>query len=409
MLYEDRVELTLAGDTLAITESYEVRAGIVNQPAGFGLRLGHGGVLRELLASYPPNTPFALTVNGNQVQSGNTDGFAAGEATGAGQITFEGRDALALLVDSYVAAEKSFSGLTYRDLVIDVFKEIGITIQPTGGDQHPQLFSSNEANRRRMAGKEIVQVTPPAVTKDEFTIDNDIEVTLFRDPVAGTSKSIYKTVKIQIGTKWYEWLKQQLDRAGLFLWATATGDFILSAPNAAQDPAYRIIKQRRGERGVGNVVRYQYRNNIVQRYTKTVVYGRGGGRSVGRGKVRGEFVDQEMVDILGGEDRKVRTWHDHNVKTIKQAEHMARRMTAEANRDAWQLIYTVAGHSTQTQNGRRAVWVPDTVVEVDDRELGIAGNFYLETVTMNRQPDTTTTLRLMRPQDLVFATEDEEP
>jgi hypothetical protein len=46
----------------------------------------------------------------------------------------------------------------------------------------------------------------------------------------------------------------------------------------------------------------------------------------------------------------------------------------------------------------QVTWAPDTVVEADDRELGITGPFYVEDVTMRRGPETTTTLRLMKPE-----------
>jgi hypothetical protein len=47
------------------------------------------------------------------------------------------------------------------------------------------------------------------------------------------------------------------------------------------------------------------------------------------------------------------------------------------------------------------VWAPDTIVDVDDDEFGISGQFWVESVTFKRPP-TTTTLVLMRPSDLVF-------
>jgi prophage tail gpP-like protein len=97
---------------------------------------------------------------------------------------------------------------------------------------------------------------------------------------------------------------------------------------------------------------------------------------------------------------------DVNVSTDEQAEFFARRKLAESRRTGWQLTYTVAGHSTRAIGGLgRAVWTPDTVVEVEDDEFGLRDLFYIEAVDF-RRPPTTTTLTLMRTGDLVFGSDD---
>ena len=55
--------------------------------------------------------------------------------------------------------------------------------------------------------------------------------------------------------------------------------------------------------------------------------------------------------------------------------------------------------------GVRAVWTPNTVVDVQDEEFGLFGPWYLSSVTMRRGPETTTELTLMRPEDCVFLPE----
>jgi hypothetical protein len=52
------------------------------------------------------------------------------------------------------------------------------------------------------------------------------------------------------------------------------------------------------------------------------------------------------------------------------------------------------------------VIVRDTVARVIDEELGIDALLYVEDVTYRRGPQATTTVTMMRPQDLVFGTED---
>jgi prophage tail gpP-like protein len=96
---------------------------------------------------------------------------------------------------------------------------------------------------------------------------------------------------------------------------------------------------------------------------------------------------------------------DEDCKSNAEAEYIARRTCAEERRAGWQLVYTVSGHTYPSQFAKNSfgVWVPDTVCRVDDDELDIHGNFYVESVTYRRSPETTTELTLMRPQDLVFA------
>jgi prophage tail gpP-like protein len=93
------------------------------------------------------------------------------------------------------------------------------------------------------------------------------------------------------------------------------------------------------------------------------------------------------------------------VRTPKQAAFVARRKIAEFNRESWQLNYTVSGHTTPSiigGAGGRAVWTPDTTVEIDDDELGIKGLYYVEGVTFSRSSKDTTTVHVMRIDDLVF-------
>jgi prophage tail gpP-like protein len=119
-----------------------------------------------------------------------------------------------------------------------------------------------------------------------------------------------------------------------------------------------------------------------------------------------------MSALFKGEDFQPLHVHDTHAKTEQQAAAMARRKIAEANRNGWQLNYTLAGHTAPSLIGggdSRAVWTPDTMVEVDDDELGIRGLFYIESVTHTRGPHTESTVHLMRPEDLIFADPGSEP
>ena len=66
-------------------------------------------------------------------------------------------------------------------------------------------------------------------------------------------------------------------------------------------------------------------------------------------------------------------------------------------------MYTFAGNTLEFNGSyTRAVVVPDTTVWVDDAMAGLNGVYYIESVRRARTPQTITTIRLMRPEDLVF-------
>lgn len=401
-LKPDEVLLTLGKDNVRIAENYEIRCSILTQPAGFALRLGHGGVVAELFKRYPKNTPFELRVNGRLMQTGATDSRATG-GTGGSMATFKGRDVMGPLCSAYAPANKSFSNLSYHQLTSEVLDLVGL------GDR--LLIGTDAANRKAITGTVIVELNPASLEITKRT-GQDATAERVTGGEEGTRRTSHKSITMKVGGRWYDWLKTQLDRAGLFLWATGEGAFILAIPTPEQKPAYRIERTARGvhvdpaRAALGKVVDCDFEDDGERRFTKMIVYGKGGGRVHGRQKVVGEFVDQEMTAELGGENVRLITVHDDDVKTIKQAQHYARRRMAEINREAYRLVYTMAGHSTlESADGSRANWAANTVVEVDDREIGVRGNFWIEEVTSNGSPHQLSKLRLMRPQDMFFALE----
>ncbi len=76
------------------------------------------------------------------------------------------------------------------------------------------------------------------------------------------------------------------------------------------------------------------------------------------------------------------------------------------NRASVKLVYVISGHTapTMADTTKRAVIVPDTVARIDDEELGIHENWYVEAVEY-RSPPRTTVVTMMRIQDLLFGEE----
>lgn len=391
--YSDQILLRLGSEDLKIVESYEVKTSVLQQPGAFCLRLGWGKTAAEILRRYPPGTPFELYVGPTLVMSGLTYKRAQ-PSSNFTQIEISGRDYLAVLFDDEIQREYSFTDETYFKLTRKILNVVGLKEDlgdGQGGPTHFVLYDDNDNNREvvsRVKAKprekgELVELIPTGA-------------------VTGTGKVFYKSLKAKTGTRWFDFLQEQYKFRGLFLMSTGSGNFVLFRPRADMEPTCQIKRTRNATRQQGDAVSCRFSDDTSMRHSAVIVYGRGGSGKAGRGQILGTFVDDEMV-AYGF--RNVRTIHDDDCKSNEEAEYVARRTIAEERRAGWQLEYTVSGHTfpSLVAKGGFGVWAPDTVCHVDDDELDIHGNFYVESVTFRRSPETTTEITLMRPQDLVFA------
>lgn len=373
---DDRVRLVLGKDDVLVAEGYEVSQTILTQPSIFAIRLGYGGVIKDLTKKYPPNTKFQLRIGDTPRMTGWTDGYEVEQNDQATELNIRGRDSLAKLNDSFIQVERTFVSHTYRELVEQALKASGFT---------GTVLSSNAANRKLSSGIDIEATADDTATEDTVSPDGVGDV--------------FRQAKARVGERWYHFVKRNLDRGGFALWSTADGNVVLSRPNANQKPVARILRGRGKPVNDVNVKHVRYRNETTHRFSEALVYGRYGGKKYGRARSKGGYVDDEMVSF--GYERQY-VAHDINVSNEKQAAFYASRKLAEFRRAGWHLTYTVSGHSTPAIGGKgRVVWAPDTIVDVQDDELGLSGPFWVESVTFKRPP-TETTLVLMRPQDLLF-------
>ncbi len=385
----DQVRLVVNGQEVAIAESYEVANSILEVPSSFAMRVGHNGLLQELIKRFPPHAKYQLYIREALQASGRLGGYSVPSDDGS-TLELHGRDRLAPLHDAFIREERSFVGQTYLDIVKIALTEAGV--DPGGVVKH-----DNSSNRRTMTGVDVKARAPRNV--QEIVVEK------------GKGGVVYTTVVAKLSERWLDFVRTHLDRAGLFLWAEAGGDWQLSAPNTQQEPTYALSlnattpQDARGFRG--GIRRDEFRNSVdPPRYSEVIIYSRVTAKKFGRSKVKGGFEDQEMIDL--GIDRPM-TLRDANVASVEQAETLARRKLAEGRRATFRLQYTTHGHSAVNPNGQRAVWAPDTMVALDDQEVGLKGLFYVEGVThrCSEGSGRTTTLRLLRPEDLVFGAKED--
>lgn len=392
---EPRVELILAGETVLLATRYQVRLSILTQPAQFSLTLGTGASLRELMRDAEPNTPFELKIDDRLVMTGRIDGWETSGASGILQI--EGRDALAPLHDGCLEQEQTFKDDTYAALVRKVMDAVGL--------KSTKLVFSNKANRKAILGADpeaVVAYEPGPDGKLGKKIETKgqtpraVESLLIAQGEGGGTK---KHAQAQLGEKAYEFLKRHLDRAGLFLWAAADGSYVLSEPNTAQNAVFELFRSQGAAPEFSVIEDSKLTHKTQGRYSKISVYTRGETKKAGRAKSVASVTDSEMVELGFVRPMVLR---DPNADTVKKAEFMARRKLAESRRAGWKLSYTVSGHVSGSRLDRQLTWAPDTMVRVSDARYGIFENLWVESVTFSGSPHATTTIELMRPQDLVF-------
>lgn len=403
--------LKLAGDEVPIASAYEVTAGVIDIPAAFSMTVGHAGLAVELVNKYPEFTPFELYVGDVAVQRGEIDTIETFGDKGT-QLNISGRDILKYLVDNRIESERTFEEKTYLQLTEVALKEVGL--------EGAIVALDNVANRMAITGKTTVQETVAPTTENSEQLQTEFGA--LSGQQSTTTRTVYNTIKAEIGTSWWEFLAEQYRRAGLFLWQhVPSNGFVLSRPDGTQAPSARILNRRGKENQPGEVTiigNPHFRRSSLNRYSQITVVNRTGGGKRARKRVSATVYDQEMIEILnpnpedradGGKRKKAWTIRDDKARTIEQAEFLARRKIAESRRNGWSLRYTVAGHTAPAyEGGSSVIWQPDTVVWVHDDALGLEGPMYVEGVTYRRNPQTTTELRLMRIEDLLFA-EDPEP
>jgi prophage tail gpP-like protein len=428
---DDAVHLILGSDELLVSKDYHVDIAFLQVPNAFSLSIGSGASALSLMQKYPKNTPFKLKVGPVVSFMGRTDGFARASAT-ATEISITGRDAMARLVDDHIEHDKTFNNVTFDELVRYTFTGVGLDQSLT------HLSFDAAAHRSAVTGQPIltsktvetiVKGTPGYEDKNnQVRIANmlaqmDGLPAPFPDAIATPDTVVKKDVQVitgfradkpiqfKAGEGWYASLHKELIRGGVFLRADVDPDgvfelvFLLSAPSGAQAPLYGIVNQRGSSRtdNLVNCFQPKFKDVATERFAKYIVYGRAGGGSTSRKRIRGEFIDPEMV-AAGYTKRWVKV--EETVKSDKHAEYLAKKQCAEDRRKDRSFSYSVKGHTLPLLKDptRRAVISPDTTIYLKDDEHGMEGVFWIERVSYMGSKDSgrTTEMTLMAPEDLLF-------
>jgi len=417
---DDAVRIILNEDECLSVETYEVSMAYMQVPNAFSLTIGSGDTALSIMKKFPKNTLFRCMIGPVTVFSGRTDGFRRVSAQ-ATQILLSGRDAMAKLVRAHIEEDHNLTQATYEEVARHAIEGAGIRGYSISFDTASQ--------RAAVTGTPIVETSTIKVPENI----NNLRGLSFNPlpgqdlnfvPLAITPPLIEKTIskitgfrsdnpiQAKAGTTWFEWVRQQLEKGGLFLRAGVDPDgidefvFVLGTPSADQSPLYTLINARGGFDGknVVNVLQPQFSDLAIARAARYVVFGSKGTGKDGRGKVVGVYEDPEMLAAGYTES------HVQVVPTVKSAEHatfLARKNGATQRRQERSLSYPVPGRHTAPLGRdprQRAVFGPDTVVHVKDDEHGIASDFWIERVMFKADASNgrMTELGLMWPEDLIY-------
>jgi prophage tail gpP-like protein len=399
----DEIVLTIGKEQARRLTDYRVESSVFRQPSAFSCRIGRAGgaagALADMLNDKVIGQPCALhlVAEGRQaevLQTARLDAIAATDERS--EVEYRGRDMLAPLFDSYFLLDRSFSESSYYDITAQIMRLIGM-------DPEKLLVTGEEGRKKAVSGR----VAPKA-----YSPSTDARTQVVEQTEGNKTRVVYNTIKAEVGANLYQWLKEQYKRAGLFLWSDPKGRLQLTAPNADQEPLYEIVRlprkpgEPRDKYGATaascHVVGVRVENDTSELHSHVHVFGRAGGGKDGRRVVSATYAS----DLIERGLRKEVSYKE-DVRTQKEAEFLAHRLGVEERRNAFKLEYTVAGHSARNLlvPGTRIPWAVDTVVRVKDDVTGIEGDFYIGDITFSRSNSsgTTTTLRLYRPNDLVFA------
>lgn len=404
---DDGVRLFVSGEEItSIYQEYHATLSVFTQPSAFSITLGDGSSIKELRRRFKKNDPYELWVSDTKIATGTLDGLSFGGRAATGR--FRGRDNMKRVLDGYATEEFGFQNETYFEMTLKILELAGYedVFLATSNDIARKKFTKVDVNKTKEANEERAKQQEAALVALKLgalvlagTPGTAGDPSQVRLPY--TAKSVVRqTRKIELGTSYWQFLQEQYKKSGLFLWCDPDGSFILTDPNPYQQPSYQVIRQRGQTVNQVNVIDYQLDDGHPGMHREIICYGRTGGRKSGRVKCRGSYVD---ADVLA--DSRL-AFVDKDVTSDEEALFAARRRMAEELRADFRLSYTLAGHKVLAVNAfTEGIWGPDTVVYVKDDELGIDENFYLHTVDFARSEGagTTTTIHLMRPEDMLFA------
>jgi prophage tail gpP-like protein len=191
----------------------------------------------------------------------------------------------------------------------------------------------------------------------------------------------------QAGEMIWNFILRQAKRFGLVPWFSPDGKLIISSPNYGGPVVHKLVRRIVSDpREPNNVISGVQSYQPGEMVSSVTVYGRGLGNDVARATIVGRVENPDCPF------ERPLVIHDLTIRDRDEAQRRAQREMMRATHGLRTLDYVVPYHGNA-----RALYATDTVIEVLDESIDVAGEFYVvaRTFSYNREAGSTTELKLV--------------
>jgi prophage tail gpP-like protein len=278
----------------------------------------------------------------------------------------------------------------------------GLTVNMQGRDVLRPLCKANIHPDTRIKDRKLIEVIEEVVrcyytTPPNVTYEVDANMTFLGVAVRGkkgkrTNDQLQKRIESaqahpQEGA--FEFIARNLRRFGLWMWASADGNIIVSSPDYEQEPSY-IIQRRPGDKQV-SVLDASFTWDRTSIPSQVTVRGRASSKEFEKTSVRGFVVDpkarnKDFVEPLY-------MVHDQ-AETKSSCFDFAEQELSRYRENERIYECEMLGHRDK-RNGN--IFQVGTIATVDDQYLGISEPMFVASRTFNKNLSggTTTSLKLV--------------
>lgn len=332
---------------------------------------------------------YTVSVNGQARVTGRmlTKNLVASASSGATiQLTVQTllADAMFTAVDPKIGV----SNTTLKELVLAAFRRLGVTERDfifhprasrdaiTGRESgQPSAAAGLRARLHALENSDTTGITFQQINKKREHLRAQLAAAETRPVDPELQEIKLEEARPHPPESVFAFVDRHLARHGLMMWDAADGKIVVGKPDDGQRPLY-ILTALRGRDGVANNLLDARKLEDYEQVPELIwVYGRGGGRDLGKARVKYNDFDPTLASVYPPLDR-VTMILDESIQTQEQAEARARRelLSRSMNKDAWILETDGLSYWTGRQSLPYAI---DTVADVRVSVAGSASGAYL--------------------------------
>jgi len=337
---------------------YEVESDMLNPADSFSL--GLAPVDSELYELCAPDTAVQVLIDGAPVLRGLIGERSTGGDRSSGDvIRISGMDLGGRLL------EESMDLISFKDLTI------GALVAQAAAPWFTTVTFSNARNRDlvrgRRSGKARAASEPAGLVARK-----------------GAPK------KVSPGETRWETMVEFLEGSEILIWSSGDGkEIVIGRPNYQQEPQYRFFVAAAGSTRTRevNVVRWEERDSVDERYSQVTVVGAGKGDSYNYGqrliKNQGHALNGSGTSGIGSDftHRKILIIGDDNVRSPADAKQRAELEMASRDAKRHVVTLTLRGHGQPYQRGQApTLYAFDTVCHYENEVTGAKGRYLITRV-----------------------------